>query len=749
MRRLAWLLLYPVTLLACEGPSGQPGTPGEPGVNGLPGVTGATGPSGATGPTGPEGPTGPAGSTDGGTSPDAGPGGRNAYLTADGLKIELLAAGIDSTGTATVSVRITDGDDLPLDKDGLYTRGTVSLSFVLAWLAVESDGRVGQYTAYTTRSVTSPITHLTVDQASTDRGGTLVEIGAGAGTYRYTFGIPAQNVDRTKTHTIGVYGTRTIETQRAFADATFDFVPDGSAVAMRRRVITNNACNGCHAQLAAHGGARQKVELCILCHTPQTVDPDTGNTVDFNVMVHKIHRGEHLPSVVAGEPYQIIGFNQTVEDYSTVAYPQELRLCTTCHAGPDGALWSTRPAQPACRSCHDRTSFVDPPPAGSTLHRGGQQPENSPCRICHPSTGNIAPIVTAHLNPFNDPASARITAVLLNVSNSGPGQLPTVRFSITVNGQPRDILTAPLTSLRATVAGPNSDYARYWQATIQGTGAAGAPVAVDAANGVFDYTFTTPIPADATGSYTMALEATLQANSTAPRFAAYPPLFPFVVTGSSTVAEPRRQVIDAAKCNNCHFDLSFHGGSRRNAEYCVLCHNPNNINDERMSRLEDRAVLVHSVDAKMMIHRIHAGERLANDYILGGNPAPTRANPVGTPANFKELRFPGIAGNCAQCHRPSTWALPLTGPRLSSREQVRHCLENPAADADNYCDSGLWVASSTTTLGPATAACLGCHDSAAAAAHAEVNTTLSGVEACDVCHGPGKDEDVSVVHPIR
>ena len=150
-----------------------------------------------------------------------------------------------------------------------------------------------------------------------------------------------------------------------------------------------------------------------------------------------------------------------------------------------------------------------------------------------------------------------------------------------------------------------------------------------------------------------------------------------------------------------------------------------------------------------MIHRIHSGERLANDYILGGNPAPTRANPVGTPVNFKELRFPGIAGNCAQCHRPSTWVLPLTGRRLSSREQIRHCLENPAADADNYCDSGLWVASSTTTLPPTTAACLGCHDSAAAAAHAEVNTTLSGVEACAVCHGPGKDEDVSVVHPIR
>jgi hypothetical protein len=44
---------------------------------------------------------------------------------------------------------------------------------------------------------------------------------------------------------------------------------------------------------------------------------------------------------------------------------------------------------------------------------------------------------------------------------------------------------------------------------------------------------------------------------------------------------------------------------------------------------------------------------------------------------------------------------------------------------------------------------LGCHDSEAAGAHAELNTTASGVEACVVCHGPGSEADVSRVHPIR
>jgi len=56
-----------------------------------------------------------------------------------------------------------------------------------------------------------------------------------------------------------------------------------------------------------------------------------------------------------------------------------------------------------------------------------------------------------------------------------------------------------------------------------------------------------------------------------------------------------------------------------------------------------------------------------------------------------------------------------------------------------------------TIQGPATAACLGCHDSKDTAAHAYLNSvTFPGAtvpsEACATCHSTGKDWAVEKVH---
>ncbi len=57
--------------------------------------------------------------------------------------------------------------------------------------------------------------------------------------------------------------------------------------------------------------------------------------------------GSSLPSVQAGTPYQIVGFQNSVNDWSTVVYPADIRRCQTCHNPNNGAAqtnaWLTEP----------------------------------------------------------------------------------------------------------------------------------------------------------------------------------------------------------------------------------------------------------------------------------------------------------------------------------------------------------------------------------------------------------------------
>jgi OmcA/MtrC family decaheme c-type cytochrome len=177
----------------------------------------------------------------------------------------------------------------------------------------------------------------------------------------------------------------------------------------------------------------------------------------------------------------------------------------------------------------------------------------------------------------------------------------------------------------------------------------------------------------------------------------------------------------------------------------VLCHNPNNVNDERVARFEGVSITAQSVAFPRMIHRIHMGSALdQKPYTLGSFPAPTKPKPEGTPVDFSETRFPGDRSSCPTCHAGATFLLPLPLDRLPSKDQVLQCVEDPAADLDSYCDQR--VVAAEILLGPSRAACTGCHDAAQVEAHAETTTSASGIEACSTCHGSGAAYDVLKVH---
>jgi OmcA/MtrC family decaheme c-type cytochrome len=252
--------------------------------------------------------------------------------------------------------------------------GSRDVRFVLAYLDGSGAAKstpVGQFVNYVVDAGNGQATydHNLSAGLTQNEDGTI--------TYKMETALP-EDYDTSATHQVGSQFTRTHPVTGAAynANAIFTFRPDGGMVTATREIVTTETCNKCHTQLSVHG-RRREVQYCILCHTPQSVDPESGNSVDFPEIIHKIHMGADLPSVVGdpdadppvpGEPYQIVGYRNSVHDYSTVEFPQDVTNCTVCHdeaAAPHADAYALNPTLEACGTCHDRTWFgTEDAPAG-------------------------------------------------------------------------------------------------------------------------------------------------------------------------------------------------------------------------------------------------------------------------------------------------------------------------------------------------------------------------------------------------
>ncbi|MFO0758959.1 MAG: hypothetical protein U0359_20875 [Byssovorax sp.] len=256
--------------------------------------------------------------------------------------------------------------------------------------------------------------------------------------------------------------------------ATFDFGLN-TAMLDKREVVALDNCNACHVRFQMHEGQFKNPSLCVTCHTSGAEDDgstDMGDktpvSLDFRVMVHKIHNGAHLPSVQGlttddtgarvygtGTPY-VIG----TKDYSGINFPsfpnyniamprdtgystltaanktkednvrKGVTSCFNCHGDPDGVgpqqspaqgdVAYTAPSRRACGACHDDIDFSKPYAANGTTMPAN--PPDAACNVCHSVQGAALSVKDAHVHPvLNAKIAPTITVNLTSVSpGSGP-----------------------------------------------------------------------------------------------------------------------------------------------------------------------------------------------------------------------------------------------------------------------------------------------------------------------------------------
>ncbi len=739
-------------------------------LTGCEGDDGADGPAGPTGPTGPAGPEGP-----------PGPSGGVPVTSADVIITEILSVAIpDGGGAPVVSFKLTN--DLGQGLTGLTAS---QIRFAIAELSPGENGSSSEWQSYITRADGG----VADVQATTETATAGTFVGNGDGTYQYTFSKPLAGdgaypagpvFDASKTHRIA---TQLSGVNLPESNSPFDFVPAGGDVTFTRLIVDNDTCNACHDRLAFHGGGRFDVEYCVTCHNPHSADGNTGNSVDMKWMIHKIHKGGPGGGDVAGSPpliypYQIIGHNDTLYDFSHVVFPQNIRNCTTCHdesdeSTPQAGNYRMVVNRQACGACHDNVALLDGSGWTQGLHPFGLSFEDdSQCLNCHGTdTENNAAIVHRDLVALE---GEKFEFKILSVSGTAPGEFPVVTFSVTdpTNGDaPYNIHTdSPFTQgggasrLAIDIGWSTTDYTNLGSGSAQvATGTPAQPISInplpnasppgastDNGDGTFTVTSTTAIPLDAVGSLAVALEGhpAVDVNpdiAGAERIAVKTAVAYARITDATLVK--RRVPVQIAKCDDCHHQLSLHGSNRTdNPEVCVICHNPDATDVNRRvagsTCVNELGDVEEAIDFKRMVHRIHAG----NVGICGfGN----SAHP------YFEVGYPGRLNNCEGCHT-STGYYPVdpSKVRATTIRTSPDPLEFPGGVADRSTPVGDWA------ISPNTAVCSSCHMSTLAIEHMKQNggvhggvkqadgTVLNAAESCSVCHGQGAVADVREMHGV-
>jgi len=472
-----------------------------------------------------------------------------------------------------------------------------------------------------------------------------------------------------------------------------------------------------------------------------------------------------------------------------IGFPRDLRDCAACHGGaPQESEVVNAISRRTCQGCHPDVWYGAGPITDLVhmAHPGGPQPDDTRCVECHLRTAArpdvVLPHDAVHLPPALSPYFNEPVVEIVGATGLKAGEHPTITFTVRDRAGPILDLSAPAPAREAASAtlttpspvprsftgqriafllgGPGAD---VLTGTVPLQEAVTLPRVADA-QGRFSYTFAGVMPAGATGTWSLSAEARRVATvpltsdggatfnwpytgESITEFTDNPVLYIDVDHGSWPGGLPvkRRTVVERARCEKCHQELSLHGGLRHNPEYCVMCHTADatdwgrrpkgptgNVNlatvysDAKFGTYD--GIEERSVHFEVMVHRLHTGEGQGTARLELGGPHVIYGF-GGVPFFFDDIRFPNRLADCTLCHADGAFALeavPAGAPDTVANETatLQHAATAPHAATE-------------ARLKPLTAACNGCHGTAWAAAHAAQYTTVAAGEQCAQCHTRG------------
>jgi OmcA/MtrC family decaheme c-type cytochrome len=672
--------------------------------------------------------------------------------------------------TQTLNIRITDvsGGSSPVveflavDQNNYRYGHLTGASFTIAKLVPGQDGETPFWQSYINRTeiagagawnqapFNTPADASAIQAVGQDSSEGQFE-NLGNGRYRYTFTDLANVTAPVSvtwqpelTHRIGIQSTgRTVPA----ANAVYTYQPSTGATVgiLDRRIVVQSTCNSCHGDnLALHDGKNSNgpgmhtgssidAKYCVTCHNPGSTDPRSGHSLDFRVMIHKIHMGRDLPRVPGGKPYTLWDKDKRPRDYSGLAFAQDQRNCTNCHnpalaVTPEAHLVETNPTRAACGSCHTTVNF-----ATGEGHSAMNIPQASDqlCSTCHSTLSELS-VRATHKIPSKE-VSTKFQFNILDFEKTEEGAR--IRFSVTnpQNGRSYPIRQNSdlLRLVRIRVTWPERPSSEYRASTSRNETAIAIdgslhPSLEEGPNGSYFITVALPrgnnAPRDP-AYYSVAIEGNAWLNGREADVRAR-------ISGTSAFFNPdgtrnpgRRNIVSDAACQTCHeqYEGPFSGHDSARTDHIQLCVHCHNVNHFDASWQPWRGA---SNDLLQMVHGIHGNEVLTHEY-----------------RNRGYVRYPDRASNCAACHTGDSFHL--------TRMPANRPATQVAEDA---------------FISPKAAACMSCHNSELARAHMQQNGGQIAVpaaqllrdgdghfpqESCAVCHGPGRVADVGSLHNVR